>query len=427
MSLPRETDEFLASIGQEPERPQLQLVEPEPEPEPARPRKRPRMSRKALRKAEMERLADNTWVPIKDAPVFVWYKGRRSSPQVIAQSIRSLVMNLAIGTPERRVLEIVGRQYRKYEIGKAYLHAANVMATEGAGFKQALIAEEAFPRTARELLSASTTAQAVQENLKQAAKIISQGQSVKRRLAITMITPASTLVLCIVALFISATWIIPDIVAMFVQLNTETPPLTLGLLKAAEITKMVLGTLLTAGCGFGLYWMVAGRKSDLFKAIIDGTIIRIPHLGAIVQLTAVSRLFHLLATSLSAGISEPDALRSAASGCGNEAVKFHCLRHAEKMLYDGAPMKDFVNHRLIPEDATNQLTSAPSITQEIETMREISEEYREEANIRLDAFSETITPIVSVPIYLVAAALVCSLLIPLWEMLPALTELGDMY
>lgn len=432
MSLPRETDnEFLSTLGQDPAhrsaQPQLALV-PEPEAPAAEPaRKKMPTSRKALRRAEMDRMADETWVPIKDAPVFVWYKGRRSSPQLVAQSIRSLVMNLRVGTPERRVLEIVGKQYRKYEIGRAYLHAAEVMGTEGAGFKQALIAEEALPRTVKELLSASKTAESVQENLSEAAKLVTQSQSVKRRLVITMITPLSTLVVSIVALFVSAAWIIPGIVDMFTQLNTETPPMTLSLLKAADITKAVLGTGLTLACALALYWMVAGRNSDRFKALMDGIAIRIPILGPIVQLAAVSRLFHLLATSLDAGIGEPDALRSAASGCGNEAVKFHCLRHAERMLREGVPMKDFVNHRLIPEDATNQLSSAPAITQEIGIMREISTEYREEANIRLEGFSEAIGPLVSLPIYLAGAVLVCALMIPLYEMLPALTELGEAF
>lgn len=427
MSLPRKAeDDFLAAIGQQPAKPQLAVItgtggQPGPE-------KRVRVrkhSRKQLRQAEMDRLSDTTWVPIKKAPTFVWYKGRKSKPSTIAQSIRSIVMNLRVGTPEIRALEIVGNQYAKYEIGKAYLHAAKVMAEEGAGFRQALIAEEIIPRTVKELIAASTTSAALQENLTQAAVLVGHSQQVKRQLMVAMISPVFTMALCVAALFVSAAYILPGMVDMFGQLNAETPKMTLVLLEVAEVVKYVIGVLMVVLGGFGLYWVTAGRTSDRFKSLIDSAAIRIPHVGPIIQLSTVSRLFHLLATNLQAGMSEPDALRSAASGCGNEAVKFHCLRHAERMLAEGVPMKDFVNTRLIPEDASNMIGSAPSIRQEIDTMLEISPEYRKEADIRLEGLSEAMAPIVSLIVYIAASALVVALVFPMYAMYPAMTKLGD--
>lgn len=434
MSQPRTTEnEFLESIGHgagagaEPERVQLRVI-PSPVTDPTADTKRVRvrrMSRKQLRQAEQDRLADTSWVPIKKAPTFVWYKGRKSKPATIAQSIRSLVMNLKVGTPEVRALEIVGKQYSRYEIGKAYLNAAKVMSEEGAGFRQALIAEEIIPRTVKELIAASATSAALQENLTHAATLINHSQAVKRKLIVAMISPASTVLLCIVALFVSSAYVIPGLVGMFVQLDAETPAMTLILLQASEVTKYVLGGLMAVGGAFGLYWMLFGRKSDRFKSMVDGIAIRIPQVGPIIQLSTVSRLFHLLATNLQAGMSEPEALRGAASGCGNEAVKYHCLRHAERMLAEGVPLKDFVQTRLIPEDAANLLASSPSIGQEIETMREIGPEYRAEADIRLEGLSESITPIVSVFVYVLAALLVVAMVLPIYDMYPAMTQLGD--
>lgn len=381
--------------------------------------------KKAEKKAKKGDLGfDENGVPLKKAATFVWYKGKKSKPETIARSLRALTMVLRVGESEARALEIVGEQYHKYEIGRAYENAAMTMREHGAGFKQALMAEEVLPRTVRELIEASHTSTALMKNLQVAATLVGESQNVKKKLLMNLIQPGFMMAMCIGLLFVAVTLIIPGFVATFASLGAETPPMTLMILEIAEITKWVMGSIIGAVLLFMGYWVTLGRKSEKFKIMMDTLSIRIFGIGPIVQLAATSRLFQLLSANLDTGIGEPEALRSAANGCGNEALKAHCVKHSEMMLSDGVPLKDFIKTKLVPSDARNLLSSAPSIRQEIEIMNELAPEYRNEANVQLETLSKTLDPIVNYMVYGVAGLLIIAIVLPMYAVYPELMKLG---
>lgn len=381
--------------------------------------------KKAEKKAKKGDLGfDENGVPLKKAATFVWYKGKKSKPETIARSLRALTMVLRVGESEARALEIVGEQYHKYEIGRAYENAAKTMREHGAGFKQALMAEEVLPRTVRELIEASHTSTALMKNLQVAATLVGESQNVKKKLLMNLIQPGFMMAMCIGLLFVAVTLIIPGFVATFASLGAETPPMTIMILEIAEITKWVMGSIIGAVLLFMGYWVTLGRKSEKFKIMMDTLSIRIFGIGPIVQLAATSRLFQLLSANLDTGIGEPEALRSAANGCGNEALKAHCVTHSEKMLSDGVPLKDFIKTKLVPSDARNLLSSAPSIRQEIEIMNELAPEYRNEANVQLETLSKTLDPIVNYAVYGVAGLLIIAIVLPMYAVYPELMKLG---
>ncbi|GAA4035603.1 hypothetical protein GCM10023063_20200 [Arthrobacter methylotrophus] len=381
--------------------------------------------KKAEKKAKKGDLGfDENGVPLKKAATFVWYKGKKSKPETIARSLRALTMVLRVGESEARALEIVGEQYHKFEIGRAYENAAKTMREDGAGFKQALMAEEVLPRTVRELIEASHTSTALQKNLQVAATLVGESQNVKKKLLMNLIQPGFMMAMCVGLLFVAVTAIIPGFVATFATLGAKTPPMTLVILQVAEVVKWVLGCLIFLVLLFMGYWVTLGRKSQKFKIMMDTISIRIWAVGPIVQLAATSRLFQLLSANLDTGIGEPESLKSAANGCGNEALKHHCVTHAEKMLSDGVPLKDFIKTKLVPGDARNLLSSAPSIRQEIEIMNELAPEYRNEANVQLETLSKTLDPIINYMVYGVAGLLIVAIVLPMYAIYPALMKMS---
>jgi type IV pilus assembly protein PilC len=185
-----------------------------------------------------------------------------------------------------------------------------------------------------------------------------------------------------------------------------------------------MGSIIGVVLLFMGYWFTFGRNSEKFRSIMDTIAIMTPGIGTIMQLSATSRLFQLLAANLDTGINEPDALRGAANGCGNDALKNFCLLHADKMMNDGAALKEFVNTRLVPADARQILSSAPSIRQEIEIMHELAPEYRNEANLQLETLSRTLEPTVNYMVYGVAGVLIVSIMLPMYSIYPALMKMG---
>lgn len=377
-----------------------------------------------LKKKDIPEVLGVGQVALEKPPTFVLYKGKKSKPETIARALRALTMVLRVGEAEARALEIVGKQFHKFEIGRAFEHAAASMREQGASFKQALLAEEVIPRTARELIEASPTSQSLHKNLQQAAILVQEAQSVKKKLLMNLIQPGFMVGLCLVLLFASAAYIIPGFIKIFGDLGAETPPMTLVILQVAEVTKWVMGIVIGTLLLFLAYWFTVGRNSERFRAIMDTIAIMTPGIGSILQLSATSRLFQLLAANLSTGINEPDALRGAANGCGNEALKSHCLLHADKMMHDGVPLKGFVETKLVPSDARQILSSAPSIRQEIEIMTELGPEYHAEAGLQLETLSRTLEPTINYMVYGVAGLLIVSIMLPMYSIYPALMKMG---
>lgn len=354
-----------------------------------------------------------------------WYNGKKAKPEFIARAIRALSMVLRVGGSEVQALEITGIQFRRYDVGRAFTRAAENMRQDGVTFKQAILAEDVFPRTVHELVDASSTAQSLQRNLERAAELVAHGQDVKKKLIIAMIQPTFMMALCLAVLFIASIAIIPGFITNFTSLGSEVPPMALGVMTASEITAWVLGVvivvlLLTIG-----YWVFFGRRSERARYVVAHLGIRAPLLGDIVQLAATSRLFDLLASSLQSGRSEQVSLVSAAAGSGNEAIRQHGAAHAELMRSDGVPLKQFAQANLFPANARYLLAVAPSVKQEIDIMNQLAPEYRDEANRQLEAFTKTIEPTINYIVYAVAGLLIAAIVLPMYAIFPAIMELGQ--
>jgi type IV pilus assembly protein PilC len=353
----------------------------------------------------------------------VFYNGKRAKPITIAQSLRTLAMVLKVGEAEPRALEVVGNEFKKYDVGRAYLRAAGAMRIQGATFKQAMLAEDVFPRTARELIDASPTSQAVQAALTRSAKLITQGQNVKQKLLTALIQPGFMLGFALIFLFAAATWIVPGFIGTFAALNAETPPTVSIVIAAAEVTKWVLGAILILTgliCGF---WFGYGKRNKRTIEILDTLTIRTPLIGPIVQLAATSRLFELLTVNLMTGRGEPLSLESAGAGCGNEAIHAHAVKHAALMREGKATMNGFAASPLFPNNARYMLAAAPSVKQQIDIMNELAPEYRMEADNRLETFSKTIEPLVNYVVYAVVGLLIVAVVVPMYAMFPAIMDM----
>lgn len=356
-------------------------------------------------------------------PFFVLYKGKKSKPELIGRALRSLAMVLRVGETEANALEIVGEQFRKYEVGRAFLDAADIMRNQGGSFKQALLAQEVLPRTAKEMIDAAGTSTALHRNLARAAKLVGDAVNVRKKLTMQMIQPMFMIGLITVFLFLAVTFIIPSFVSMFGTLGAETPMMTVILLEVAEVLKWVVGIGLCVVVMAVVFWLLIGRRNPKMRAAVDRVLIKFPGIGPIIQLSATSRMFHLLASSLESGQPEAESLKSAVRGCGNDAIRAHGEDHAQKMVDDGIPMRTVMDSKLFPIAAQKMILAAPSITQQIQIMKELAGEYDEEAALQLEKLARTMEPTVNYIVYGVAGLLIIMVMLPMYSIYPAMMEL----
>lgn len=364
-------------------------------------------------------------VTLKKKPLIVWSEGKKAPPEVIARALRSLTMILSVGGAEAEALSIVGDQFKKYTIGRAFVAASDAMTLEGASMKQALLAEKVLPRNVKQLIGAAQTSTALRENLREAAKIVTESESVRKKLMMNMIQPGLMLGMTIIFLFVSTIVIIPQFATIFDSFGAETPASMLIMVAIADVAKWFIGALIMALLLFAGFWVFYGRRSPRFRTLMDKVLVRVPIVGSILKYSASSRLFQLLAVNLELGLNEPEALVSAASGCGNDALREHCEKHAHSMIENGDKLTDFVRTPLIPEAGAHVIATSPTVQQAINVMREISPEYEEESKMQLESFSRTVDPIVNYVVIGVASVIILMIALPMFDIYTAMMDYGD--
>lgn len=392
---------------------------------------------KVLSKRELKQLEKDTKkkqeeatvkhaIPIPEGPKFVWSNGKKAKPELIARSLRSLVMILRAGGKQQRALEIVGKQFEKYNIGQVYLKAAKYMLESGAEFKQAILHDnEVLPKIAKSLILAAPTADALTDNLLKAADQVTNNNNVKKKLINSMIQPGIMLTMAIGFLFFGTAYIIPGFADTFTQLGVEEPELSLVVKEVAVYVQWSIIGLMAVIISFIMFWFLIGRRNPKMVVAFSRFGLKMPLLGPILQITASARLLEMLAINLSMGDLEPKALRSAGLGCGNEALKAHCLSHADKMETEGVPLKEFADIDMIPLSARYLLQTAPSTGDMVKIMEVLAPELTAEASTQVDGFQKTIEPIMTYIVYAIVGVLIISIVLPMYSIYPALMEFGD--
>lgn len=368
---------------------------------------------------------DRPQLDVPSKPLFVWYKGKKSKPELIARALRSLAMVLRVGRSEATALEVVGEQFKRYEVGRALLDAADVMRNHGGNLQAALLAQDVLPRTAKELIDAAGTSSALHRNLVKAAELVGDAVNVRKRLMNQLIQPAFMVGLCVVFLFIATAFIIPGFITVFGQIGADTPTMTVVLMQVAEVIKWVVGSFIVVAVLLGLYWLLLGRKSPKVRAFVDRQMLKIPGVGPVLQLAATARMFQLLSSSLESGQPEPESLKSAVRGCGNDAIREHGEDHAQRMVNEGIPLREVMDSKMFPVAAQKMILSAPSIIQQVEVMKEMAREYEVEAKLELDKVAKTLEPTVNYLVYGMSGLLIIMVMLPMYSMYPAIMDLGE--
>jgi len=350
--------------------------------------------------------------------------GKKPTPEIAAQALRALAMNLRMGRAEDEALDLVGSEYSKWAIGRSFKKAAVSMRL-GVSFVQALELEEELPDALLQMISAASTSRDLHRNIEEAATIISEGQNVRRQIKQALIAPGFMLAAGIAFMFIASIKIIPSFLSNFAVFGAEPPASLIFTQRAAEALGWISGAVLVLAILYGMFWIIVGRRSATVRRRVDALGLRAPLYGPIMKLASSSRLFELLSANLRVGLAEAEALEVAARGCGSEAIAAHCMDHAHRMRNEGVSLNEAMNSWLFPQGAGSLLGSVASTRQALEVLDDLAKNYRFEANYRAGSFAKQVEPIASGVVYSLVGILVVMVMLPMWSIYSSLIGFGN--
>src|SRR6188508_1668750 len=261
--------------------------------------------------------------PIKEAakaggPAKV--KARRVNAKNLAVFTRQFSVMIDAGLPLVQCLEILGTQ----EEDKNF--SAVILATRGDVESGMSLADamkkhpKTFDPLFTNMIAAGEAGGILDTILKRLATYIEKAVKLKSQVQSAMIYPIAVMVIAAVVVGVILWKVIPTFASLFAGLGAELPLLTRIVIWLSNnlIRFMPFLIVLFFGGSYALRQYYATEKG---RRVVDGMLLKIPILGAILRKIAVARFCRTLSTLMASGVPILDGLEITARTAGNSVIE----------------------------------------------------------------------------------------------------------
>ncbi len=241
-------------------------------------------------------------------------------------------------------------------------------------------------------------------------------ESARRRVSSALTYPAVLVTLSIGLIVLLLTYVIPRFASFYQGFSADLPLITKVVVGTGSFLQhnihFILGGLLVA-------YLLARRwlRSESGKVAVDGVKIRLPFVGMIFHLFALSQFVRSLGTLLSGGTPLVNALEIASGAVTNRAVGFPLTKVAPRVR-EGQPLWASLEAAQLFPELSVAMVQVGEATGALEGMlANVSEFYDESIEARLARVVTLIEPAILLVMGGVVAFLVLSVYLPMFLLL----------
>ncbi len=229
-------------------------------------------------------------------------------------------------------------------------------------------------------------------------------------------------VLLVVGTFVLAlfTFVIPKFMELMKVARVQVPPLTqfiFGLSTFAKDTWWLWVSILVGGF---IFFKVAFRVLPWFSELIDNIKLKLPLLGEINRMIALSRFAHNLALMYRAGIPILQALRLCAGLVGNTAIE-KAVRGVENTVTAGESIGDSMRRHKVFSSLLRRMVALGEVSGKLdETLELVAAYYNEAVPRRIKRLFAIAEPAVMLCLIAIVGSVALSIFMPLISMMGGL-------
>jgi type II secretory pathway component PulF len=407
---------------------------PLPEPKPAK-----KLSKGAQKKADRaqlikEREADASAmringvdgdVEIPKKPWLTIFNGKRARPDEVAETLTDLASMLENGDSEYRSVNALAVQYSNYDIGEAYQRVVMLL-DRGVTLGNAMAdQEDAFPPVVRELIGAAKQPKDMHRNLRQAAIIIVEADNIKSQVKSALFKPGFMLVFLMIFVIAAVQFLLPMTASMFTGIGAEPPTTTKIIMAIGAWLKWVLLAAIAVAMVASLLWKIFLKDNERIATRVDTASLQAPLVGDIMRMSVAARFCDVLAACLDVGMSELEALETAARACGNRALRAWAYEHVGRQRVGVVAFGDVSKTELLPWNFRNRIETTTSLVRRIEILNELATTFHSKSQERLNRFAERVGPITEGVVVVTVVVVVLLIVSPILTFIPTLlTTIG---
>jgi general secretion pathway protein F len=333
----------------------------------------------------------------------------------VAMLTRQLATLLVAGLPLVEALGVMVDQTEKRSV-KSLMADIREEIRGGSSYSAVL---ERYPREFSRIyvhmVRAGEASGALDQILFRLAEFLEKQLALKHKVTNAILYPALMLIVGILVLFFLMTFVIPKITAVFTSLKQALPLPTVILMNVSQVFADYWAVML-AGVGLIVWAARRAMKTEAGRFTADRWLLKIPLVGEVARMVAISRLTSTLATMLASGVQLLDAMDVAKRVMNNRVLE-HAVEGARQNIREGETIAEPLKRSgQFPALVTHMIAVGERSGEMEEMLRRIGHIYDGEVDRVITRFTSLLEPIMILVMGILVFGIVVAILLPIFEM-----------
>jgi type IV pilus assembly protein PilC len=257
-----------------------------------------------------------TKIQAKSKPLFNLTMQKQMQTKDVTVFSRQTATMLKSGLPLIQALDVAAQSSKPHV--KRFMLSLRSQVASGIDLSETLRAyPKLFDRLYCDLVAAGEVSGNLDVMLDRIASFQEKNQRLKANIKKAMTYPVSVMLVASVVVTVLLVKVIPSFESTFNGLGSELPSFTLSVIVLSEFVQKSWANIVLSVLGSLIVGYLGVKKSPRIAYFFDGLLLRLPLIGQITYLGAVSRFARTLATTYGAGMPMLKALEASAGAAGN--------------------------------------------------------------------------------------------------------------
>ena len=333
----------------------------------------------------------------------------------VAMMTRQLATLLVAGLPLVEAIGVMVDQTEKKSV-KSLMADIREEIRGGASYSAVL---GSYPREFSQIyvhmVRAGEASGALDQILFRLAEFLEKQLALKHKVTNAVLYPALMLIVGVSVLFFLMTFVVPKITAVFTSLKQALPWPTVVLMSISQFLADYWAVIL-GGVGLIVWAVRRALKTEAGQIKADRWLLKVPLIGQVARMVAISRLTSTLATMLASGVQLLDAMEVAKRVMNNRVLE-HAVEGARQNIREGETIAEPLKRSgEFPALVTHMIAVGERSGEMEEMLRRIGQIYDGEVDRVITRFTSLLEPIMILVMGVLVFFIVVAILLPIFEM-----------
>ncbi len=212
-------------------------------------------------------------------------------------------------------------------------------------------------------------------------------------------------------------WVVPQLVQLFHQMNVELPLVTRALITASDLVQAYFMHFFLACLGVLIILPILRTRSSRVRRGMDWTLLRIPVIKQVIELSLVARISEYLGSLMAAGIGVVRTLDIIIGSLNNTIFRERFLA-VQDSLRNGLNLSSSLRQsNALPPFAVRMITVGEEAGKIDEQTLFVAKIYRERLNSLVEVLGKSLEPAMLIFLGGIFALIIVGLLWPIYDLL----------